>query len=265
MAQTMAAWQWVGHGKAPERVEVSVPRPGPGEVLIHVAAAGLCHTDVGVIDEPTWEASVTKRPVVLGHEIAGVIAAVGPDVTQWKLGSEVAVCPSGVTVPGFSRDGGYAAYSLAPIESLVAVPQGLDLGLASVATDAGMTSHHAVVGTGAVTAGMRVGIIGIGGLGQFGAQIAVAQGAEVFVADVNPAARKDAESWGLSGIYASAEELVGLGLDVVVDFAGFGSTTSAALRAIRVGGRVVMVGLGAEDTTLKTREVVHQRAEFIGL
>mgnify|MGYP006198056209 CR=1 FL=1 len=107
-------------------------------------------------------------------------------------------------------------------------------------------------------------IIGLGGLGQIGAQVAVLLGAEVHAADRSPAALDAAQGWGLAATYSSAEEMAGLGLDAVVDFAGFGSTTEAAVHAIRVGGDVVMVGLGAERTTLTTADVIHQKARIHG-
>jgi propanol-preferring alcohol dehydrogenase len=107
-------------------------------------------------------------------------------------------------------------------------------------------------------------VIGLGGLGQLGAQVAVHLGAEVYGADTNAEAITLAADWGLAGSFARAEDMAGLDLDVVVDFAGFGTTTEAAVHAIRVGGDVVMVGLGAEHTTLPTADVIHQRARIHG-
>ena len=162
--------------------------------------------------------------------------------------------------PGVDLAGPIAGTETAPAPRKPAVP----FDLAAVGTDAGMTSHHALVEVARVGPGARVGIIGLGGLGQIGAQVAVLLGAEVHAADRSPAALAAAEGWGLAATYSSAEEMAGLGLDAVVDFAGFGSTTEAAIHAIRVGGDVVMVGLGAERTTLTTADVIHQRARIHG-
>lgn len=261
----MAAWQWTGTGRPLTRHERPLPTPGPEEVLLRVRAAGMCHSDVGELDEPSWAAHITRNPITLGHEIAGVVVAVGSAaVTQWQVGDRVGVHPLGETVPGYSRDGGYAAFTIAPARDLVRVPDGLSFDLAAVGTDAGMTSHHALVEVARVRSGSRVGIIGLGGLGQIGAQIAVLLGAEVHAADRSPAALAAARGWGLAATYASAEEMAGLGLDAVVDFAGFGTTTEAAIHSIRVGGDVVMVGLGAEKTTLTTADVIHQKARIHG-
>lgn len=260
----MRAWQWTGTGHPLSLHDVAVPPLAPDEVLIRVRAAGMCHSDVGELDEPSWAVNITRNPITLGHEIAGDVVSVGEEVTDWHPGDRVGVCPLGRTVPGYSRDGGYAAYTVAPATDLARIPDRLPYDLAALGTDAGMTSHHALVSVGAVRSGSRVGIIGLGGLGQIGAQLAVLLGAEVHAADLNPKAREMAQAWGLSAVYASAEEMSGLDLDVVVDFAGFGSTTEAAVHAIRVGGDVVMVGLGAGKTTLTTADVIHQKARIHG-
>ncbi|RHW24882.1 alcohol dehydrogenase [Nocardioides immobilis] len=262
--ETMSAWRWTGTGRPLDLQEIPVPEPGDDEVLIKVRAAGMCHSDVGEIDEPSWAATITRNPITLGHEIAGEVAAVGNEVADWRPGHRVGVHPLGRTVPGYSRDGGYAAYTIAPAGDLVAVPDDLSHELAAVGTDAGMTSYHAVAGVAGVRAGMRVGIIGLGGLGQLGAQLAVHLGAEVYAAEVSAEARALAASWGLAGTVGSADDLRGLRLDAVVDFVGAGTTTEAAVHAIRVGGDVVMVGLGAEHTTLTTADVIHQKARIHG-
>ncbi len=262
--ETMSAWRWTGTGRPLDLQEIPVPEPGDDEVLIKVGAAGMCHSDVGEIDEPSWAATITRNPITLGHEIAGEVAAVGTEVTGWRPGQRVGVHPLGRTVPGYSRDGGYAAYTVSPVDDLLAVPDDLSDELAAVGTDAGMTSYHAVVAVAGVRAGMRVGIIGLGGLGQLGAQLAVHLGAEVYAAEVSAEARALAASWGLAGTVGSADDLRGLGLDAVVDFVGAGTTTEAAVHAIRVGGDVVMVGLGAEHTTLTTADVIHQKARIHG-
>lgn len=262
--ETMPAWQWIGTGRPLALHEVPVPVPAEDEVLVRVRAAGMCHSDVGELDEPSWAQNITQNPITLGHEIAGEVAQLGADVTGLGLGERVGVYPMGRTVPGYGRDGGYAPYTLAPAIDLVRLPDGLPFDLAALGTDAGMTSHHAVVEVAGVGPGDRVGIIGLGGLGQVGARIAALRGAEVHAADTNPDAVALGRGLGLASVLGSAEELVGLGLDVVIDFAGYGSTTAAAVGAIRKGGRVVMVGMGAEHTTLTTADVIHQSAQIHG-
>ncbi|GLB63897.1 alcohol dehydrogenase [Dietzia sp. NCCP-2495] len=282
----MQAWQWTGTGRPLTLSTVDVPEPGPGEVLLRVRAAGMCHSDVGELDEPSWAVNIHKNPITLGHEIAGDVVAVGPGVrastagaggdgaggaTDVKddddvvvIGGRYGVHPMGVTVPGYGRDGGYAAYHVAPAADLVPLPDGVSYAHGALGTDAGMTSHHAVAVVAGVRAGHRVGIIGLGGLGQIGARIAVLLGATVYAADPNPSARALGEEIGLADVCADASGLAGLGLDSVIDFAGFGSTAQAAVTAIRVGGTVVMVGMGAHISELVTADVVHQKALIRG-
>jgi propanol-preferring alcohol dehydrogenase len=262
--ERMSAWQWTGTGRPLRLQEVPVPTPAAGEVLLRVHAAGMCHSDVGELDEPSWRDKITRNPITLGHEIAGEVVAVGRDVTEWRAGQRVGVHPLGRTVPGYSRDGGYASHHLAPATDLVAVPDGLAYDLAAIGTDAGMTSHHAVATVAGVTRGARIGVIGLGGLGQLGAQLAVQLGAEVHAADTNADALSLADDWGLADTYTDPAGMRGLELDAVVDFAGSGTTTAAAVAAVRPGGTVVMVGLGAEQTTLTTADVVRRRVHIVG-
>lgn len=261
---TMEAWQWTGTGRPLTRNVVPVPRPEPGEVLIAVRAAGMCHSDVGELDEPSWVENIHRNPITLGHEIAGEVVETGALVTDFAPGDRVAVFPMGATVPGYGRDGGYAAYTVAPAVDLLRLPSGLSYDLAALATDAGMTSHHAVMAVAGVGPGSRVGIIGLGGLGQIGARLAVLHGAEVHAADVRPEAVELGRSLGVADVVHSAAAVEGRDLDVVIDFAGFGGTTDSAVRAIRKGGTVVMVGLGAERTSLVTADVIHQHARIVG-
>ncbi|WP_346034912.1 zinc-binding dehydrogenase [Dietzia natronolimnaea] len=260
----MRAWQWTGTGNPLALATVPVPDPGEGEVLLRVRAAGMCHSDVGELDEPSWAENIHRCPITLGHEIAGEVVALGPGVTGVSVGDRCGVHPLGATVPGYGRDGGYAAFHVAPAYDLVPLPDGLPYELGALGTDAGMTSHHGVAAVAGVTAGDRVGIIGLGGLGQIGARIAVLLGAEVHAADPSPDARRLGAELGATRVVADAGELAGAGLDAVIDFAGFSATAQAAVRAIRVGGTVVMIGMGAHTSELVTADVIHQKAVIRG-
>lgn len=207
----MRAWQWTGTGNPLTLAVVPVPEPGPGEVLIRVRAAGMCHSDVGELDEPSWAENIHRCPITLGHEIAGDVVALGSEVDSARVGDRVGVHPLGATVPGYGRDGGYAAFHVAPAGDLVPLPGGLSYELGALGTDAGMTSHHGVVEVAGVGAGDRVGIIGLGGLGQIGARIAVLLGAEVYAADPSPEARRLGEELGAVEVVADAAELSGAG------------------------------------------------------
>jgi len=259
----MKAWQYMGHQAPIQLNDVPEPVPGPTQVIIDMRAAGLCHSDIMYMQ--IGDAAMPFLPMTQGHENAGVIAALGSDVTGFKIGDVVGVCPSGVQLPtGMFTPGGFADKMAADYRDLVPVPEGLDLSLAALATDAGMTSYHAMIKVGGAKAGMKVGVIGFGGLGQIGARAAVLAGAEVHVAemkeDVWPNALaagvvdcvKDADEW----LAQQANPMAGGTFDLIVDYAGF-DTTQKAVNAVKRGtGKVVQVGLGKPTFTIATNTIL---------
>jgi propanol-preferring alcohol dehydrogenase len=250
----MKAWQFTGTGEPLVLNDVSEPIPGPGHVVLDVKAAGLCHSDSGIMHDPHQIGMAAKLPITLGHEIAGIVSAVGDDVTEWKIGDRVGICPTafmaaggpyaGEATPGYGHDGGFAEKYMGPAYELVRIPDGLDIALGAVATDAGMTSYHALVRRGGCQPGMKVGIIGMGGLGQIATRVAVLIGAEVHVAETKKDVWPLAEEMGVTEVVSDASEWAGQGFDLIVDYAGFGTTTAAALEALRFDGTVVQVGAG---------------------
>jgi propanol-preferring alcohol dehydrogenase len=136
------------------------------------------------------------------------------------------------------------------------LPDAVDFVQAATATDAGQTAHGAVIGAGKVRADERVGIIGLGGLGLTGARIAVLAGAQVYAADPKHDTWGMAKELGVHQIFEDPSELAGLDLDVIVDFAGFGTTTADAITAVRPAGRVIQVGLGSSEATIPTSQLV---------
>jgi propanol-preferring alcohol dehydrogenase len=212
-----------------------------------------------------WLPFMIRRPITIGHEIAGVVAVVGDEVSGWQAGDRVGVCPTtSLGAPGFAFDGGYAEQVVVGEEALVRIPDAVPMALAAAGTDAGMTSHHAVVVIGEASPGDKVGIIGLGGLGQFAARIAVLRGADVYVAEINEQARLLAEDLGVTAIGRSIREFSDIGLDVIVDLAGFGTTTAEAIESVRVGGRVVQIGMGRLEATISTEALIHRRVTLIG-
>lgn len=261
----MQGWHFTGTHEPLVLAEVNLNPPGPGEVLIDVRAAGLCHSDVGMLTESSWLRTLAFRPIVLGHEISGVIAAVGDGVHDVKVGDPVGVCPTGVGgAPGYVRHGGFTAQHVAPAADVVPIPPGVSFEWAAMGTDAGMTAYHAMATQGGVTAGMKVGVIGLGGLGQIGARVAVVKGADVHVAEPNRAAWPLAESIGATSIVSDAADWAGKNFDLIVDYAGYGTTTRAATKAVRRGGRVVLIGMGAMEITLDTMDMILSRVNLIG-
>ena len=262
----MKAWHFHETHQPLERVEVPEPTPGPGEVLLDVRAAGLCHSDVGVLDDETWLAIIPNRPIVMGHEIAGVVSALGEGVTGVQVGDRVGVCPTAESpgAPGYSRDGGFTEKHVCLPGDLVPMPDGLSFELAALGTDAGMTSYHAIVTIGGLQPGMKVGVIGFGGLGQIGARVGVVRGAEVHVAEVNRDVWDRARASGAVDVVADATAWAGQDFDLVVDYAGFGETTTNAVKAIRRDGTVVLVGMGRPEFRIETMDMVLKQARVLG-
>ena len=250
----MKAWQLTGAKEPLRRIERDDPRPGPGQAVVDVRAAGICHSDVGFIDG-TLTTMLAKLPLVLGHEVAGVVAEVGPDVVDLEVGDRVAAF-GGQLAPGWSIDGGFADKFLGEVTGLVKLPDAVDFVQAATATDAGQTAYGAVMGAGKLRAGERIGIIGLGGLGLTGARIAVLGGAQVYAADPKHETWALARQRGVLETVEDARDLATFDLDVIVDFAGLGTTTANAITAVRAGGRVIQVGLGRSEATISTADLV---------
>jgi propanol-preferring alcohol dehydrogenase len=255
----MKGWQFVGTDKPLQLVEQEEPKAKPGYVVVDVKAAGICHSDVGMMRDPGWMDLIGQFPVIMGHEVAGVVSEIGEGVTEYKVGDKVAICPtgpSGVGAPGHARDGGFADKTTAPVEDLVLIPEGLSFAMAAAGTDAGMTSYHAVFSIGQAEPGQKIGIIGVGGLGQIALQAAVAKDLEVYAVDNNEKARKLALEFGAKEVVADVKKLAEHHLDLIVDYAGFGTTTSDALNTVTFDGRVVLVGMGKLETTVNTSDLI---------
>jgi propanol-preferring alcohol dehydrogenase len=138
----------------------------------------------------------------------------------------------------------------------VKLPDAVDFVQAATATDAGQTAYGAVLGAGKLRAGERIGIIGLGGLGLTGARIAVLAGAQVYAADPKRETWVLAKQRGVLETVEDARDLATFNPDVIVDFAGLGTTTASAITAVRPGGRVIQVGLGRSEATISTAELV---------
>jgi alcohol dehydrogenase/propanol-preferring alcohol dehydrogenase len=175
-------------------VDLDVPEPGAGEVRIEVHACGICHSDAFVKDGTFPGLAYPRVP---GHEVTGVVDAVGDDVTMWSEGDRVGVgwhgghdftCPScrdgdfvnceNAQITGISFDGGYAEYMCAPAEAVARMPDDLDFDEAAPLLCAGITTFNALRNSG-LTPGDTVAVQGVGGLGHLGIQYAAQFGCEV--------------------------------------------------------------------------------------
>ncbi|HUD28003.1 MAG TPA: zinc-binding dehydrogenase [Novosphingobium sp.] len=259
----MKAWLFTGIDEPLQQVERDDPVPGPGQVVVDVKAAGLCHSDVGFLDGTlTW--MLPGLPMILGHEVAGTVSAIGEGVTGFAPGDAVVLNGPEEFAPGWRVDGGYATKCLAMASGLVPLPEGVSFVQGAAATDAGMTSYGAVMGAGELKAGQRVGIVGLGGLGTTGARIAVVNGAQVYAAEPRRETWDTARSLGVIEVVEDAEALAPFACDLIVDFAGFGTTTAGAINAVRPGGIVVQVGLGRTEATISTAQLTAKMVTLRG-
>jgi len=241
---------------------------------VRVEAAGVCGSDVHM-----WRGHVPVRqtPIILGHEIAGVIERCGEGTAPWAPGDRVIVraaagcgacarCAGGEdnlcsrqTVLGMDVDGGFAQFVLAPAANLVPLPPHIPFETGAILTDAVATPYHALGARGRLSPGERVVIFGCGGLGTHAVLLAPLLGAgQVIAADVRPGALIRARRLGAhealdpreEPAYKAVGRLTDGGADLAVDFVGTPDTASQALRCLRPGGRLVIVGMGQEPIPL---------------
>jgi D-arabinose 1-dehydrogenase-like Zn-dependent alcohol dehydrogenase len=272
---TMRAERFYADTKTVVLEDVPIPEPGDGEVLVKVAFCGICHSDLSLING-TFPA---RLPVVTqGHEASGTIAKLGPGVTGWSEGDRVVVaagrpcgkcanCRRGdlancmrIQLMAFAYDGAWAEYTVAQASGLTRVPDNVPLEQAAILADAVSTPFGAVVHTGKVTVGESVGVWGVGGVGTHIVQLARLVGAvPVIAVDINPAVRDRALELGADYAFDSrdpdfadklAEATGGRGLDVAFDAVGLKVTFEQALNSLTVGGRLVGVGMSAEEPAL---------------
>ncbi|MFD4244978.1 zinc-dependent alcohol dehydrogenase family protein [Streptomyces sp. NPDC058525] len=281
------------YGEPAEVREVADPRPPTAGVVVRVEATGLCRSD--------WHGWMGHDPGIVlphvpGHELAGVVEAVGPGVANWRIGDRVTapfVCACGScadcaagdhqvcarqTQPGFTHWGSFAEYvALDHADvNLVAVP-----GELSYATAAGLgcrfaTAFRAVVAQGRVAAGEWVAVHGCGGVGLSAVMIAAAAGARVVAVDRAPGALELARRFGAAHCVdaartadtaAAVREVTGGGAHLSLDALGSPATAAASLDGLRRRGRHVQVGLlpvAAGGTVLPMERVIGWELEIIG-
>jgi alcohol dehydrogenase, propanol-preferring len=252
--------------------DVERPRPAADQVLIQVEACGACHSDVHVADGD-WKqlAGIVKRPLILGHEIAGRVVEKGDAVDNLQIGDRVGVpwihwscgecefCREGnenlcsrQQITGVTVDGGYAEFVKAPATHALKIPDGLSALEAAPLFCAGLTVYRALKGA-AIVAGQRLAVFGIGGLGHLAVQLGRALGADVTAIDVSEEKLELARSFG------AADTLNAATTDVVKELrrksrvhvalvtSAAKAAYDAAFSCVRPTGTLLVVGLPAEN------------------
>lgn len=276
-------------GAAEVRVdEVAVPEPGPRDVLVEIRACGVCASDLHVVQGVTPHGP--ELPQVLGHEPAGVVAAVGGAVESWLPGDRVAMlmgrpcrdcayCESGrenlcrdLRIPGVDAHGAQAQYALADTDSLIPVPSGVTFEQAAILTDAVATPYHALK-RGGVGDGVVCAVFGLGGLGMHAVQLAKLAGCRVIGVDLDPVNLERAPEWGADEVVDASDgkparavrALTDGGVDRSFEFVGAVESIDQAVKCLKPGGRTTVVGLHpARLELLPAALFVAQELEIVG-
>ena len=268
-----------------ELVQRPIPEPGRGQVRIKVEACGICHSDV-LVKEGFWPG--LQYPRVPGHEIAGRVDAVGPDVAQWKAGQRVGVgwhgghcficdpCRRGdfivcrnEKITALSFDGGYAEYMIAPAEAVAAIPDGLAVDQAAPLLCAGITTYNALRHAGAMP-GDLVAVLGIGGLGHLGIQYARQMGFRTIAigrgADKESLTRKlGAHEYVNNSTGSAAAVLQKLGgARVILATAPDSKSISALVDGLGPNGKLVAIGASPEPLSISPNQILGQRLAIQG-
>jgi len=277
MSGTMKAWRFNSVGGPLESVNVPIPKPGPHQVRIKVLTCGICHTDAGI----KYGGMGQSLPRIPGHEVAGIIDEVGPEVGSgltkgdyvgvgwfaencercFNCKKNVWVCCQNIKATGDHVDGGYAEYMIANERGVAKVPQGLDPIEAGPLMCAGLTTFNALRNSGAV-AGDIVVIQGVGGLGHFGVQwarkmgfytIAVSRGADKVKLATDLGAHLSLDSTKQDII----KEIQALGgARVILATAPSGKAVEELIPALGLNGVLLIVSVIMEDLKVKSLQLL---------
>ncbi len=269
--------------------DIPIPKIGPDQVLVKVAACGVCHTDLHYIEHgvPTFK----KPPIVLGHEASGIVEEIGAGVTNVKKGQRVLIpavltcgkctaCRQGrenicadMRMLGNHFDGAYAEYVAVPSKDLLDLPASIPLAEASIIADALSTPYHAVKNRAQVRPGDTVAVFGCGGVGINAVQIAALCGAYVIAVDINERKLEWARQFGAAAtvnpstvekVSKEIKKLTGGGADIAMEVIGSPRTFEDAFESVRVGGRVVVVGYTNEASQIVSGKIMFKELEVVG-
>jgi 2-desacetyl-2-hydroxyethyl bacteriochlorophyllide A dehydrogenase len=295
----MHAIRLVEPGQPLQSIELPDPSPGPAEIVVDIHRAGICHTDAH------YRAGTGKTnvPVTIGHEVAGVVSAVGRDVQDVREGQRVALhylvhcgtcercqkygeqfCSTGAML-GKEHDGGYAQKIVVPAVNAIPIPDAVSSDVAAIMMCSTATAYHALR-LGDLKAGESVAVLGFGGLGVSAVQLARALGAsQVFAVDVVPEKLQLAASFGATPLDARETPVHkailgatdGKGVDVVIELTGNAEVARGGLRSTTPGGRLMIVAINLRsmqfdpfaDLLVRERRIIgcsdHTRAELVEL
>jgi len=281
----MRAVQVARAGGSLEIVEREVPEPARGEVRVRIEACGVCHSDSLTV-EGQW--SGLTFPRIPGHEIAGVIEAIGADVVEWRVGQRVGVgwfggncghcepCRRGwlidcrhLRIPGISYDGGYAEAVVAPASALAAIPDELGDVEAAPLLCAGVTTFNALRRSGAMP-GDVVAILGIGGLGHLGVQFANKLGFRTVAIARGGDKKALARKLGAHHFIDNATEDVAAALNHLGGARAVLATVTSAkamtpvIDGLAVRGRLIVIGVDPEPIEVTPLQLISASRSIVG-
>ncbi|AOW92520.1 alcohol dehydrogenase [Rhodococcus sp. WMMA185] len=288
----MKAVQVVGYDTKLQLTEVPEPQiEGPLDVIVRVGGAGVCRTDIHILEGIWKERTGVQLPFTIGHENAGWVHAVGDAVTNVEVGDKVILHPSMTcglcracrsgddmhcldnSFPGMNIDGGYAEFLRSSARSVVRIDDALAPADVAGLADAGLTAYHAAAKVAKTTRpGDVCVVIGAGGLGHIGVQVLAAiSGVTIVAIDCIPSAVDLAVSMGADhGIVADGTHVQqvleltgGHGAEAVIDFVGEGSATREGVAMLRRAGNYYVVGYGGV-LDVPTIDIVYTELNFIG-
>jgi NAD+-dependent secondary alcohol dehydrogenase Adh1 len=288
----MKAVRLLEYNQLPRIMEIAEPKiTGPHDVIVRIGGAGLCRTDLHIIEGQWAEKSGVTLPYTLGHENAGWVEAIGSAVSNVAVGDTVIVHPlvtcglcracragndmhcSNSSFPGISVDGGMANFLKTSARSVVKLDSSLAPKDIAALADAGLTAYHAVKKASALLyPGTKVVVIGAGGLGHIGVQCLKAlTPAEIIVVDKSPAALELTRQWGADytvvadgNHVAKVKDITdGQGAEAVIDFVGERGAERDAVQMLRRAGSHYIIGYGGR-LDVPTIDIISTEINFIG-
>jgi propanol-preferring alcohol dehydrogenase len=269
--------------------DIPTPTPGYAEVLVRVQGAGICHSDAHYRAGTSYAGPL---PLTFGHEVAGVVEALGPGTRRTRIGDRVALhylvtcgqchhcnrgqeqfCDTGKML-GKHRDGGYAEYIAIPERGIVPLPEEIPFEVGAIMMCSSATSFHALRKA-RLQPGETVAVFGAGGLGMSAIQLAKGLGAtEVYAVDINRDKLVLAASFGAIPVDASSADPVelvrqltnGRGVDVAVELIGLPTTMRQAVQVLGVQGRAALAGITRQPFEVDSyQDILNREAEIIGV
>lgn len=288
----MKAVRLLEYNQSPRLLEIAEPKiTGPHDVIVRIGGAGLCRTDLHIIEGQWIEKSGVTLPYTLGHENAGWVEAIGSAVSNVAVGDTVIVHPlvtcglcracragndmhcSNSTFPGISVDGGMANFLKTSARSVVKLDSSLAPKDIAALADAGLTAYHAVKKASTLLyPGTKVVVIGAGGLGHIGVQCLKAlTPAEIIVVDQSAAALELTRQWGADyTVVADGKHVAkvkditdGQGAEAVIDFVGERGAERDAVQMLRRAGSHYIIGYGGK-LDVPTIDIISTEINFIG-